>query len=80
MPIENLLPEFLQRSEEVDEEGVLRECRHCGSKFDEPVDHCRVCGSTEIATYEFVADSEDADEETDAEFDETPNDETDPRS
>ncbi|AFZ72181.1 hypothetical protein [Natronobacterium gregoryi] len=63
MPIENLLPEFLQPSETVDENGVLRECRHCGSKFDEPVDRCRVCDSSEIATYEFVGDEDGEEEE-----------------
>ncbi|SFB70240.1 hypothetical protein SAMN05444422_101318 [Halobiforma haloterrestris] len=61
MALGDLLPGFLQRSDDADD-GVLRECRHCGSKFDEPVDRCRVCEATEIATYEFVTASSDTDE------------------
>ncbi|APW96486.1 hypothetical protein CHINAEXTREME_01315 [Halobiforma lacisalsi AJ5] len=61
MALGDLLPRFLQRSDDSDD-GVLRECRHCGAKFDEPVDRCRVCEATEIATYEFVTVSSDTDE------------------
>lgn len=55
MPVDNLLSSILQRSPDPDTEGaVLHECRHCGSKFDEPVVRCPVCDSAEIATYEFA--------------------------
>ena len=61
MPVDRLLPEFLQRETDADPDGaVLHECRHCGSKFDEPVSRCPVCDATEIATYEFPA-GDDAD-------------------
>lgn len=72
MSLERLLPEFLQREEEetVHEGAVLHECRHCGSKFDEQLASCPVCGATEIATYEFGgADSDDVDAAADDESD-----------
>ena len=54
MPVERLLSEFLSRNPEPEPDAaVLHECRHCGSKFDEPVARCPVCETTEIATYEF---------------------------
>ncbi|MFP8952717.1 hypothetical protein ACLI4Z_07055 [Natrialbaceae archaeon A-arb3/5] len=60
MPVDRLIPEFLQSEDGADhEDAVLHECRHCGSKFDESVDQCPVCEATEIATYEFAADETD---------------------
>ena len=63
MPVERLLSEFLSRNPEPEPDAaVLHECRHCGSKFDEPVTRCPVCETTEIATYEFpTADSSSQD-------------------
>ncbi|RQG88940.1 hypothetical protein EA462_11145 [Natrarchaeobius halalkaliphilus] len=64
MPVDRLIPEFLQREDGSEsDDAVLHECRHCGSKFEEAIDQCPVCGATEIATYEFATDegsSEDA--------------------
>lgn len=58
MPVERLLAELLHREPATDadhrpETAVLHECRHCGSKFDDPITECPVCGAAEIATYEF---------------------------
>ncbi|THE66412.1 hypothetical protein D8Y22_02295 [Salinadaptatus halalkaliphilus] len=66
MPVDRLLPEFLQREPESDtDDAVLHECRHCGSKFEEPVDQCPVCDATEIATYKFpAADEAETDDES----------------
>ncbi|WP_195892467.1 hypothetical protein [Halopiger goleimassiliensis] len=74
MPVDRLLPGFLQRESDsaVDPEAaVLHECRHCGSKFDEAIDQCPVCEATEIATYQFPSeegnesDGDDARDATD---------------
>ena len=72
MPVERLLSGFLSRDpEQKPDAAVLHECRHCGSKFDEPVARCPVCETTEIATYEFptanaTAQESDADGREDA--------------
>ncbi|WP_255171067.1 hypothetical protein [Natrononativus amylolyticus] len=57
MAFDDLLPGFLGLTSEPESagDGVLHECRHCGSKFDAAPDRCRVCDSSEIATYEFAA-------------------------
>ncbi|MWV38906.1 hypothetical protein [Natrialba sp. INN-245] len=69
MPVDRLIPEFLQRDDDApNEDAVLHECRHCGSKFDEPVSQCPVCDSTEIATYEFPNGSSDEDESRGEDF------------
>jgi rRNA maturation endonuclease Nob1 len=33
--------------------STLYECRDCGKKFSEETEECPVCGSDEIAYYEF---------------------------
>ncbi len=67
MPVDRLLSEFLSRSPEPEPDAaVLYECRHCGSKFDEPVGRCPVCETTEIASYEFPTPDANA-QETDTE-------------
>ena len=62
MPLSRFLPEFLQgEGDEPDADAdatVIHECRHCGTDFDEHRDHCPVCGSAEIATYEFDSGDE----------------------
>lgn len=63
MPLSRFLPEFLQEhgtgeSEADADATVIHECRHCGTDFDDHRDHCPVCGSTEIATYEFDSGDE----------------------
>ncbi|RQH03219.1 hypothetical protein [Natrarchaeobius oligotrophus] len=66
MPVDRLLPEFLQREDgSANGDAVLHECRHCGSKFEDPIDQCPVCDATEIATYEFPTDDPDADPDPD---------------
>ncbi|ARS89386.1 hypothetical protein [Natrarchaeobaculum aegyptiacum] len=67
MPVERLLSELLHREPATDsdhrpETAVLHECRHCGSKFDDPITECPVCGAAEIATYEFPSGDPDADD------------------
>ncbi|WP_239639441.1 hypothetical protein [Halobiforma nitratireducens] len=79
MALGDLLPGFLRQSDDVADDGVLRECRHCGSKFDDPVDRCHVCGATEIATYEFVDAGTGDEESTAGEEDELEGDEDDER-
>ncbi|ELZ01204.1 hypothetical protein C482_08411 [Natrialba chahannaoensis JCM 10990] len=70
MSLDRLLPSFLQRERTgdrspADADGVvLHECRHCGSKFEEYPKTCPVCGSTEIATYQFESDDADDEHET----------------
>ncbi len=69
MRLEQLLPDVLVS---VDEEtpcdvAVLYECKHCGSKFDEERDQCRVCDATEIASYTFSKDCIDQSLETESE-------------
>lgn len=66
MPVEKILSQFLDRETDSDPDAaVLHECRHCGSKFDEPVTRCPICDATEIATYEFPASDDDSDDGSD---------------
>ncbi|RQG97987.1 hypothetical protein [Natrarchaeobius chitinivorans] len=66
MPVDRLFPEFLQREDGAPtDDAVLHECRHCGSKFEESVEQCPVCDSTEIATYEFPTGTGETEDESD---------------
>lgn len=63
MPVDRLLSELLSRNPEPEPDAaVLYECRHCGSKFDEPVGRCPVCETAEIASYEFPTSDANAQE------------------
>ncbi|OVE84395.1 FmdB family zinc ribbon protein [Natronolimnobius baerhuensis] len=62
MSLSKYLPEFLQGDDDEREADpnatIIYECRHCGTDFDEDLDHCPVCESTEIATYTFDTGAE----------------------
>lgn len=36
-----------------DQDGTLAECRHCGTNLTKTTTECTVCGSREIAQYDF---------------------------
>lgn len=57
MALENWLPDVLQRTNRTaaEADAVLPECRHCDSKFDDPIERCPICDAAEIATYRFSA-------------------------
>lgn len=59
MPLRGLLEKALGRVDEESSNGrtVIYECRHCGSKSEDPIDQCSVCCSTEIANYTVTAGS-----------------------
>lgn len=49
MGIQNTVSTLFRGSRE---DGILHECRRCGTGVDREVTACHVCGSTEIATYD----------------------------
>ena len=53
MPLDRLSDLLSSDDARTDGAIVLYECRHCGTKFEDPPKRCSVCDTTEIAEYEF---------------------------